>query len=174
MDVDGPDTSTNTKTSPDTTTGTGPAASELVEYLARVRAHRSELRDSVAAVDDALAAPIAKGGAWRERVRAALAELHHDFQDHIELTEGRGGLYDKVRRGAPRLSGKVDRLTHEHLRYHEAIGGFLVVLEHGGTLADLPVFREEVTALMGQLVRHRQTGSDLIYEAYQVDIGGSD
>jgi hypothetical protein len=47
------------------------------------------------------------------------------------------------------------------------------VLEHGGTTADLPVFREEVTTLMGQLVRHRQKGADLVYEAYDVDLGGS-
>ena len=28
------------------------------------------------------------------------------------------------------------------------------------------------TALLGRLVRHRQRGSDLIFEAYQFDIGG--
>ena len=27
--------------------------------------------------------------------------------------------------------------------------------------------------LLGQLTRHRQRGADLIYEAYQVDIGGT-
>jgi hypothetical protein len=47
------------------------------------------------------------------------------------------------------------------------------VLEHGGTIGDLPAFREEVTTLMGQLVRHRQKGADLVYEAYDVDLGGS-
>jgi DNA-binding PucR family transcriptional regulator len=142
-------------------------------YLERVRAHRAELRDSVAAVDEALASPIARGGAWRERVRAALAELSHDFQDHITLTERPGGLYDSVRHGAPRLSGAVERLTSEHQAYAEAIGGYLAVLEHGGTIGDLPAFREEVTTLMGQLVRHRQKGADLVYEAYDVDLGGS-
>ena len=53
------------------------------------------------------------------------------------------------------------------------IAGYLAVLEHGGTIADLPAFREEVTTLMGQLVRHRQAGADLVYEAYEVDLGGS-
>jgi hypothetical protein len=147
---------------------------EFAAYLERVRAHRAELRDSVAAVDDALASPIARGGPWRERVQAALAELAHDFEDHIDLTERPGGLYDSVRRGAPRLNGAVDRLVREHQRYREAIGGCLHVLEHDGTMADLPAFREEVTSLMGRLVRHRQTGADLVYEAYQVDIGGQD
>jgi hypothetical protein len=146
---------------------------EFASYLERVRAHRAELRDSVAAVDEALASPIARGGAWRERVRAALAELSHDFRDHIELTERPGGLYESVKRGAPRLNSAVERLTGEHTQYADAIGGYLTVLEHGGTIADLPAFREEVTSLMGQLVRHRQKGADLVYEAYDVDLGGS-
>ena len=146
---------------------------DFAAYIERVRAHRGELRDSVAAVDEALASPIARGGAWRERVRAALAELSHDFRDHIDLTERPGGIYDGVRRSAPRLMRRVDRLTGEHATYAEAIGGYLAVLEHGGTIGDLPAFREEVTTLMGQLVRHRQQGADLVYEAFEVDLGGS-
>jgi hypothetical protein len=145
---------------------------DFVAYMERVRAHRAELRDSVAAVDEALASPIARGGAWRERVRAALAELSHDFRDHIDLTEGPGGVYDGARRSAPRLDAAVNRLIEEHVRYTEAVGAYLAVLEHGGTIADLPAFREEVTTLMGQLVRHRQKGADLVWEAYDVDLGG--
>jgi len=145
---------------------------DFAAYIERVRAHRAELRDSVAAVDEALASPIARGGAWRERVRAALAELSHDFRDHIDLTERAGGIYDTVRRSDPRLIAGVDRLTGEHAQYAEDIAGYLAILEHGGTVADLPAFREEVTTLMGQLVRHRQTGADLVYEAFQVDLGG--
>ena len=147
---------------------------EFAAYLERVRAHRAELRDSVAAVDEALASPLARGEAWRERVWAALAELAHDFRDHIDLTERPGGLYSSVRRDSPRLAGRVQRLLREHERYREDIDAYLTVLEHAGTMADLPVFREEVTTLMGQLVRHRQKGADLVYEAYDVDLGGSE
>ena len=32
--------------------------------------------------------------------------------------------------------------------------------------------REAATELVGRIVRHRQRGADLIYEAYEVDIGG--
>ena len=31
-----------------------------------------------------------------------------------------------------------------------------------------------MTRLLGRLVRHRQRGSDLLYEAWAVDIGGGD
>lgn len=149
-------------------------AADLAAYLERVRLLRSELRESLAAVVLALEAPIARGGMWRERVRAALAELAHDFEDHIALTEGPGGLYERLRHDAPRLSGPVGRLGGEHRELREAVHGYLAVLEHGGTLADLPIFREELTVLVGRFVRHRQKGGDLVYEAYDVDLGGSD
>jgi len=32
--------------------------------------------------------------------------------------------------------------------------------------------REAATKMVGMLIRHRQRGSDLTYQAYQVDIGG--
>jgi hypothetical protein len=146
----------------------------FADYLDTVRAHRAELREAVGAVRDALAAPVARGGAWRERVRAALAELAHDFADHVALTEQEGGLYENALLRAPRLSMAVDRLRVEHVELRDAISGYLAVLEHGGTTADLPAFREEMSELVGRLVRHRQRGGDLVHEAYHVDLGGSD
>ncbi|WP_347354992.1 hypothetical protein [Intrasporangium sp.] len=148
--------------------------STLTTYLERVRAQRAELRESVAALDTALASPVARGGAWRERVRAALAELSHDFDDHINLTEAPGGLHDSLRSSDPRLSSAVQRLTSEHDEYRDAIGAYLAVLEHGGTVADLPDFRKEVGELVARIVRHRRMGGDLVYEALHVDLGGSD
>lgn len=146
---------------------------EMAAYFGRVRAHRSELRESVAAVGLALESPIARGGAWREQVRAALAELSHDFADHINLTEpgrnlrpGQAHRAAAVGGGRP-VAGRAPRLPRGDR-------GYLAVLEHGGTLADLPAFREELTTLLGRLVRHRQAGCDLVYEAYEVDLGGSD
>ncbi|MFK5633740.1 MULTISPECIES: hypothetical protein [unclassified Ornithinimicrobium] len=147
---------------------------DFESYIQRVRAHRAELRESVAAVEEALAIPLGKGIAWRQRVHAALAELAHDFADHVDLTERPGGLYDGVRTNASRLTAAVDRLTEEHAALREEIAGSLAVLENEvGTTADLHGLREAVTSLMGRLVRHRQRGGDLVYEAYEVDIGGS-
>ena len=37
---------------------------------------------------------------------------------------------------------------------------------------DVEGVRDLGTALLGRLIRHRQLGSDLIYEAYTADIGG--
>lgn len=142
-------------------------------YLQEVRAHRAELREAVTAVDDALAGPIQLPH-WRERVLVAMAELAHDFRQHRALTEGPRGLYAEVLRSAPHLASTVDRLRGEHDTVSDRIRLVLGVLDTGQPIPDLDGFREEVTALMGRLVRHRQQGSDLVYAAYEWDIGGSD
>jgi hypothetical protein len=147
--------------------------SELTAFLDQVRARRAELHESLSAVDLALESAIGRGGAWRERVHAALAELAHDFSDHVEITERPGGIYDRIQAFAPRLGTAIDRLRAEHRDLAEAIGGYLAVLEHGGTVADLPAFREELTTLVRRVRRHRQAGGDLVYQAYEVDLGGS-
>ena len=48
---------------------------EFAAYLERVRSHRAELGESMAALDAALALPVGLGSLWRRRVRAALTEL---------------------------------------------------------------------------------------------------
>ena len=146
---------------------------ELREYLQTVRAHRAELAEAVAAVDAALARPMA-AQAWDERVHTAMVELAHDWRDHRSLTEGEGGLYADVRRSAPHLSGPADRLLAEHVEVSGLLRSVIERLEASEPVCDVAAFREEVTALMGRLVRHRQRGSDLVWSAYSCDLGGSD
>lgn len=146
-----------------------------------VRRHRAELRESASALELALAAPTpGRNALWLERVRAALMELLADFREHVELTEGSGdkrGLYVDVLRAAPRLAAAVARLTEEHAELVVAVTDLLEAVEGtDGRPAEVDVdqVREEATRLLGRLVRHRQRGSDVVYEAYDVDIGGQD
>jgi hypothetical protein len=61
--------------------------------LEELRRRRAELRESMSALEEALAAP-ASGelGRWAERVHAASMELSGDFREHIDITEGPDGL----------------------------------------------------------------------------------
>lgn len=140
-------------------------------YLEQVRAHRAELRESVAAVDEALTDAVDRGD-WPQRLHTALLELSHDFTDHVELTERPGGLYDTVRRKAHRLAGAVDKLVDDHLGLREEISRAIAVLE--ATPPQEPsAVKGEMTDLVERLVRHRQKGGQLVYEAFAVDLGGS-
>lgn len=147
---------------------------EFAAYLDRVRAHRAELGESLAALDEALALPVGLGALWRRRVRAALTELEHDLRDHRSITEEPGGLYADAVERAPRLTSVTRVQLDEHGEFVDTVQRLLGErdegLEDDGAVA---AHREAATELVGRIVRHRQRGADLIYEAYEVDIGGS-
>lgn len=146
----------------------------LASHLEQVRAQRAELGDSMAALDAALALPVGLGPVWRRRVRAALTELAHDLRDHVGLTEAPGGLYADLRAHAPRLSRDVEAQLADHVAFLEEVDRLLDERDDGLTGADaVRAHREAATALIGRIVRHRQRGSDLVFEAYEVDLGGS-
>jgi hypothetical protein len=108
-------------------------------------------------------------------VNAAAEELSADFQEHVAITEGPDGLYSELARTAPRLSGSVAALSSEHASIARLLADLLARVDTSGTepdAEDVERVRALGTALLGRLVRHRQRGSDLVYQAYAVDIGG--
>jgi hypothetical protein len=143
------------------------------DFLEELRRRRAELRESMSALEHALAAPPLTGHThWAERVHVAVVELSADFREHIDITEGPDGLYSALRGNAPRLSGAVARLTREHALISELVDDLLGCFRTPDLDANMVKIRDLGTTLLGTLVRHRQRGSDLLYEAYAVDIGG--
>ena len=91
-----------------------------------LRRQRAELRESMNALELALAGPVSSGQhRWAERVHVALVELSADVRAHIAFTEGPGGLYVDLLANAPRLSGSVARLTEEHVAISELLEDLL-------------------------------------------------
>jgi hypothetical protein len=127
----------------------------------------------MAALEQALAAPApGRGGVWAERVDVALGELAADFREHVAVTEGPDGLHGAVLAAAPRLSNSVNRLVVEHAVIADLVGDLLRLVSLPVADGDANAVRDLGTALLGRLARHRQHGADLIYQAYQVDLGG--
>jgi hypothetical protein len=143
--------------------------------LQAVRVRRAELRENIGAMERALASP-ARGRAvvWGEAVHASLVVLADDFSAHVEVTEGPGGLHQAILSGDLRLANAVDALTAEHAQIAEEIAGLVADSAAPVTPDDVAGLRERANRLLGQLIRHRQQGADLIYEAFETDIGGGD
>jgi hypothetical protein len=151
-----------------------PAVSTPAE-LDAVRVRRAELRETMGALEAALAAPAAgRDVIWGERVHDALAGLAADFAAHVEVTERPGGLYQAILGGDLRLANAVDALTAEHGAIGSDIATLVAASEPPVTPQDVDDLRERATVLLAHLARHRQRGADLIYQAYQTDIGGGD
>ena len=146
--------------------------SDLV-LLEELRRRRGELRESMDALEGALAGPPHGDPVrWAQRVHVALVELSGDFREHIEITEGPEGIHRDLVMSSPRLSGPVESLTREHEVIRRHLDGLLARVDVPEAVEDLDRVRDLGTALLGRLVRHRQRGADLVFEAYEYDIGG--
>jgi hypothetical protein len=142
-------------------------------FVDALRRRRAELRESMSALELALAGPAPEGQTrWTERVHVASIELSADLREHIGITEGPAGLYHELRQTVPRLSGAVARLTREHVVIKGLLDDLLDQLSTPAANQNSDEVRDLGTTLLGTLVRHRQRGSDLVYEAFQIDIGG--
>lgn len=150
----------------------GPSLPEPA-FFDELRRRRAELLDSMRAVEQALSAPApGRERRWAERVHVALVELDADLREHVAITEGAGGLYGDLLATAPRLAGQVARLTREHSVIKKHIDDLLARASAPEVTEHVEDVRETATALLAQLLHHRQRGSDLVFEAYAVDIGG--
>jgi hypothetical protein len=146
------------------------------QALERARRRRSDLHGVLVELESALAAPAAgRVAAWSLRVHEGLVELGAAFERHIAVTEGPEGLFGSVMSRAPRLAGTIDELSRQHRRIRQSVGDALDAVHRAADAAEPPAAsREAVLDLIEQLMRHRQHGADLVYEAYAVDIGGGD
>lgn len=135
------------------------------------RQPRPTLLGDVHTLARVLAAPPGER-AWREHLAIHLGPIRRGFAEHVRLTEGPGGLYAELLDQAPRLDRGVRLLTHEHT----AIAAAITALQHAAELpaASAEELRERVGQLLRALDRHRQRGADLLWEAYQADLGGED
>lgn len=143
------------------------------QALEALRLRRAELRESMSALEQALAAPApGRQQAWAERVHVALVELSGDFREHVDVAEGPQGLYRQVLDTTPRLAHAVAHLTSEHAEIDAALRHLLARIAPGSPAEGSDDVRDLGTALLGRLIRSRQRSADLVYEAYESDIGG--
>jgi hypothetical protein len=133
----------------------------------------TDLHQAIIELEAAAAVP-ARGRGWVSRMGHALQRLSDDLSAHAAAEDGPGGLYRRVMADAPRLASEVRRLRTEIDDMAGLVAWLLAVVAAGPVTqgADWRLdIREDVTVLLGRLVRHRQSDHDLIYEAYTVDVG---
>lgn len=142
--------------------------------LQDLRRRRGQLKHAMADLEGAVAAPApGRVEEWLENVRTQLAELTADFTQHCDLTERPGGFHDQMLASAPHLEGRVHRLARDHVALQhdleEARAAVAAMGEGDGAVGEV---RYRIGALLSNLSRHRQRGSDLVWEAFNYDLGG--
>jgi hypothetical protein len=144
--------------------------------LEDVRLRRAGLKAVLSGLELALAAPARHRAEWVGNVRDSLEAVHEVWTRHVCETEAPGAFLDELVEQAPRLSTPASRLRREHSEILATITRNekrLVPPEDDDAYdAWAENVRTELTTLLVALARHRQRGADLVYEAYDVDLGG--
>jgi hypothetical protein len=148
---------------------------DLTPTLAEAQRRRVDIHAALVDIEEATSSPaIGREEEWTHDVVERLTRLREMFEEHIEITERAEGLYDEILQKAPRLSDKVDHLKEEHPVIRDGISEILARLRTNpvGTTWSLQEARDELRSILGRVVRHRELGADLVWEAYSLDIGG--
>lgn len=151
-------------------------AAELVSTptLDEVMRRRADLYQAILALEQAAARPaVDLEDAWIAGVVEALGELQQEIDEHIEITERPDGLYAEIEETVPRLTHRVRLLRDEHPEMRRSAAALQERLD-AEYAPGVEEIRDEVQRLLGKLVKHRQHGADLLWEAYSVDTGGAE
>ena len=148
---------------------------ELTRAFEEAARRRADLHQALVQVERAISSPAAgRLETWTGDVVKRLTILLDTIDVHIEVTERQDGLYDEILHRAPRLSSQVDRLRAEHPGLRDGTAELIERL-HSTTIGEgwsLDEARDDAQRLLGKIVKHRQQGADLVWEAYNLDIGG--
>ncbi|MDP9330005.1 MAG: hypothetical protein M3P11_05120 [Actinomycetota bacterium] len=151
---------------------------KLTAALSEARQRRATLHDALVHLEMVISSPAAaRIPEWTAGVIKELTGVRDAFDQHVLVTEKPGGLYEEIITRAPRLDGTVGRLKAEHPDIAARLGTTLDKLEAveiGGEEWALDTARDDLQRFIGTVIRHRQRGADLVWEAYNVDIGGVD
>lgn len=153
-----------------------PDDEQLTPALEQAWQRRKTLHDALVHLEEAISSPASgRIPEWTALVLKEGAGVRDAFDQHISVTESPDGLYDEILERAPRLTGNVRRLREEHPEIAQAVAQMIARLEQteiGSTAWPLDDARDDLQRLIGSVIRHRQKGADLVWEAYNVDIGG--
>jgi len=151
-----------------------PAPVSASSTLRRTARRRADLYRALIATEQALARPASgREDAWLEAVRQALDGVAAEIEAHVEITEGPDGLYDEIAATAPRLTNALDALRDEHVEMRSRVREEVARLTaRDADPETVDSTRADLARLLGFLVKHRQRGSDLVWQAYGLDIGG--
>ena len=108
-------------------------------------------------------------GRWPETAASAVTEAATTWERHVIGTEAPQGILADVLEREPRLAHLVSTLRREHTEIRDLLA------RTGAELSarDAADARQQVRAVTERLSRHHQLGAQLIYNAYEVDLGGS-
>ena len=144
--------------------------------LHRVQTRRATLYHATLNLEHAMGSPTGDLRKWRSRTLTAAQQLAGRITEHTQQAEAPGEFLDMITTQAPHLINAAKKLEAERDNLTRHATDLVDMIERL-TPTDKPstadAIRQSALQLMGLLVRHRQQGADLVYLAYNQDLGSS-
>ena len=141
----------------------------------RVRRDRARSLESLHAVEKhAGAAGPARPNEWRDDLLAVLDDLASSLHDQYERSSSEEGLLPQILEEAPHLQPSVDELRERQTSLIGEIDDLRRSLAHLTRTPDVDSVRSRVAEMTAEIRELRAWETDLVYDAYAVDIGAGD
>ncbi len=139
-----------------------------------MRDHHRPLFEALLELESAIAVPAGDLPFWLRTVEQELTEVAESLREQVAECEGPGGMFDRVMERAPRLAHKIERLRDDHVRIALDVRAALdhVRSAEPGDTTVVGQMREECMDLFLAVSRHRHEAADLVYEAFDTELGG--
>lgn len=150
---------------------TAPAADDGLQDVR----HRREALGEAADDYEALLARPATSPQWTGGVAQATKQLLVAFDEHVHEVEADDGLLPRLLGDEPRLANTIQRMYDEHVTITadlRAVEQLVIDCGEAWDIDAVTAIRQKALEVLMAISVHRQVGADLIWNAYNVDIGG--
>lgn len=153
------------------------ASSAEGDVSERTAAEHDALLAAIHQLERALAAPApGREREWARQVAATLDATRQQIEEHRRSAEAEDGLLVELQRALPEAAYRIDKLKEAHGAFIEETNGLLRDVEQLATSGhgSADAIRRRAAALLSELRHHQARQVDLIYEAFNRDIGAID
>jgi hypothetical protein len=120
--------------------------------------------------DELAAASTTRERRWAERVYDALLELQDALRETRQSADAKGSLLDRLVDECPRLHGRAQRLRAEYGKLQALVQSLVQSIDS----ENVETVRQQLGSLLTKLRTVQAQETELIFEAFHVDIGVGD
>lgn len=109
---------------------------------------------------------------WVDGMRESLQNLDEALEHHVTEIESDNGLFDEVMERSPHLAPDIEmlRVEHDQLTSH-----CRAALDRASAHdPDRGELRRRALSILGRIAMHRQSGAELLYDAFNIDLSVGD
>lgn len=144
-------------------------------HVANSRTDRARSLDSLHDVERMASAPgPPRPEEWRDDLLLALEGLAASLVEQYERSSGPESLLADIVESAPHLASAVTELRAQQAGVGRRLDELRYQLADLTRPIDVPEIRDEISSIAGQVHDLRAWETDLVYEAYSVDLGVGD